>query len=64
LDGIAKTNKKGYTGHFAECNIRQRGDLPTFSKHSKIFIAACTYDIMTREQVSGFSDFVCVLYNF
>jgi hypothetical protein len=26
--------------------------LTTFSKHSKIFITACTYDIMTRGQVS------------
>jgi hypothetical protein len=24
LDGIAKTNKKGHLGHFAECNTRQR----------------------------------------
>ena len=24
LDGIEKTNKKVYTGHFAECNTRQR----------------------------------------
>jgi hypothetical protein len=29
LDGIAKTNKKVYTGHFAECNTRQRGSLPS-----------------------------------
>jgi hypothetical protein len=24
-----KTNKKGYSDHFAECNIRQRGTLPS-----------------------------------
>jgi hypothetical protein len=29
LDGIAKTNKKGYTGHFVECNTRQRSTLPS-----------------------------------
>jgi hypothetical protein len=29
LDGIAKTNKKGYTGHFVECNTRQRSILPS-----------------------------------
>jgi hypothetical protein len=29
MEGIAKTNKKGYTGHFAECNTRQRGALPS-----------------------------------
>jgi hypothetical protein len=27
VDGIQKTNKKVYTGHFAECNTRQRGAL-------------------------------------
>jgi hypothetical protein len=27
LDGIEKTNKKGYTGHFAECNTRQSTSL-------------------------------------
>jgi hypothetical protein len=27
LDGIAKTNKKVYTGHFVECNTPQRGAL-------------------------------------
>jgi hypothetical protein len=36
----------------------------TFSKHSKFFITASIYDIMARGQVSCFSDFVCVLYNF
>jgi hypothetical protein len=30
LDGIAKTNKKGYSIHFAVCNTRQRGTLPSF----------------------------------
>jgi hypothetical protein len=29
LDGIEKTNKKVYTGHFAECYTRQRGTLPS-----------------------------------
>ena len=29
LDRIAKTNKKRYTGHFAECNTRQRDALPS-----------------------------------
>ena len=29
VDGIQKTNKKVYTGHFAECNTRQRGSLPS-----------------------------------
>jgi hypothetical protein len=29
LDGIEKTNKKVYTGHFVECNTRQRGALPS-----------------------------------
>jgi hypothetical protein len=29
VDGIQKTNKKVYTGHFAECNTRQRGALPS-----------------------------------
>jgi hypothetical protein len=29
LDEIIKTNKKGYSGHFAECNTQQRGDLPS-----------------------------------
>jgi hypothetical protein len=29
LNEIAKTNKKGYSGHFAECNTRQRGTLPS-----------------------------------
>jgi hypothetical protein len=38
--------------------------LTTFSKQSQIFITASIYDIMTRGQVSWFSDFVCVLYNF
>jgi hypothetical protein len=28
VDGIQKTNKKVHTGHFAECNTRQRGALP------------------------------------
>jgi hypothetical protein len=32
LDGIAKTNKKGYTGHFVECNTRQRGTLPSVTQ--------------------------------
>jgi hypothetical protein len=27
IDGIAKTIKKGYSGHFAECNTRQKGTL-------------------------------------
>jgi hypothetical protein len=38
--------------------------LTTFSKHSQIFITASTYDIMTCGQVSLFSDFIYVLYNF
>jgi hypothetical protein len=29
VDGIQKTNKKVHTGHFAECNTRQRGALPS-----------------------------------
>jgi hypothetical protein len=29
LDEIGKTNKKVSTGHFAECNTRQRGTLPS-----------------------------------
>jgi hypothetical protein len=29
LDGIEKTNKKVYTGHFAECYTRQRTSLPS-----------------------------------
>ena len=29
LDRIGKTNKKVYTGHFAECDTRQRGALPS-----------------------------------
>jgi hypothetical protein len=29
LDGIEKTNKKVYTGHFVECYTRQRGALPS-----------------------------------
>ena len=29
VDGIQKTNKKVYTDHFAECNTRQRGSLPS-----------------------------------
>jgi hypothetical protein len=29
LDGIGKTNKKVCTGHFAECDTRQRGTLPS-----------------------------------
>jgi hypothetical protein len=29
VDGIQKTNKKVYTGHFAECYTRQRGSLPS-----------------------------------
>jgi hypothetical protein len=29
LDEIGKTNKKMYTGHFAECHTRQRGTLPS-----------------------------------
>jgi hypothetical protein len=29
LDGIENTNKKVYTGHFAECYTRQRGALPS-----------------------------------
>jgi hypothetical protein len=29
LDGIIKQIKKGYSDHFAECNIRQRGTLPS-----------------------------------
>jgi hypothetical protein len=29
LDGIGKTNKKVCIGHFAECNTRQRGALPS-----------------------------------
>jgi hypothetical protein len=29
LDGIEKTNKKLYTGHFVECYTRQRGALPS-----------------------------------
>jgi hypothetical protein len=38
--------------------------LTTFSKHSKFLITVSTYDIMARGQVSWFSEFVCVLYNF
>jgi hypothetical protein len=29
LDGIEKTNKNVYIGHFVECYTRQRGDLPS-----------------------------------
>jgi hypothetical protein len=29
LDGIIKTNKKGVSGHFDECNNRQRVLLPS-----------------------------------
>jgi hypothetical protein len=29
MDGIVKTNKMGYSGHFAECNTRQRSTLPS-----------------------------------
>jgi hypothetical protein len=29
LDGIEKTNKIVYTGHFVECYTRQRGALPS-----------------------------------
>jgi hypothetical protein len=29
VDGIQKTNKKVYTGHFVECYTRQRGALPS-----------------------------------
>jgi hypothetical protein len=29
VDGIQKTNKKVHTSHFAECNTRQRGALPS-----------------------------------
>jgi hypothetical protein len=29
VDGIQKKIKKVYTGHFAECNTRQRGALPS-----------------------------------
>jgi phage terminase large subunit GpA-like protein len=29
VDEIQKTNKKVHTGHFAECNTRQRGSLPS-----------------------------------
>jgi hypothetical protein len=36
----------------------------SFLETFQIFITASTYDIMTRGQVSWFSDFVCVLYNF
>jgi hypothetical protein len=35
-----------------------------FSKYSQNFITASTYDIMTCGQISLFSDFVYVLYNF
>jgi hypothetical protein len=33
------------------------------SEH-EFFITTSTYDIMTRGQLSWFSDFVCVLYDF
>jgi hypothetical protein len=29
LDGIEKANKNVYTGHFVECNTRQKGALPS-----------------------------------
>jgi hypothetical protein len=59
VDGIQKTNKKVYTSHFAECNTRQIGALPsvrviTLGKehrpgHWFRFFAEC-YVIGTRQR--------------
>jgi hypothetical protein len=59
MEGIEKTNKKGYTGHFVECNTRQRGALPSVKAialgkegtpgHWESFFAEC-YGPGTRQR--------------